>query len=215
MIEKKYVLVIAILMIIVVTFMAGFFTGFCSAKNLFERRPIMYFFFQDEDLTNASGLNVWSPGFRNFQNGSYANISDGIAHLRYYGKNGSAWGTSSLTQGELPHNWGKHSQLLGGYSNEISNPVNGVEFTRDRPLRENEYLLHSTVRIVNRTYLGNVGDRPPKLNAGITLYCSYKTKFSNALIETDYFNPSYDVSSAIYIDIFFSSSKWTGTTLNQ
>jgi len=175
--------------------------------------PPMYFFFQDPDLTNASCLNVWRPGFRhpnpqNISEGNFAYILSEVAHLCYNETSGSGWATASLSQGELPHNWGRHPLLLGGCSQEVSSPTPGVTFHRDRLPRENEYILRSKVLVVRREFLADVVNGTPKNNVGITLYCSYR---HNCTLWSDYFNPDYNVSSAIYIDIFFSSSNWTST----
>jgi len=191
-------------------------------QNQIDSIPVTYFFFQDPELSNSSGLETWRPGFRdpdpsNTSDGNIASITArGIAHLCYNETSGLGWSTASLSQGDLPNNWSdrakRHSLLLGGCSQETSNPTTGVTFYRYLLPQKNEFTLHSNVKIVKREFLANVTDGVPKNNVGLTLYCSYTYRVSNCTLESDYFNPAKNVSSAIYIDIFFSSYYWNSDT---
>jgi len=220
--KSKAALAVCLLVILI---LAGsnvlLFNRNLELHNQMDSIPGTYFFLQDPELSNSSGLETWRCGFRhldplNTSDRNIARITSGTAHLCYNETSGLGWSTASLSQGDLPNNWGdrakNYSLLLGGCNQKTGNPTSGVTFYRYWLPGEGEFLLKSRIRIVRREFLANATNDVPKNNVGIVLYCSYTQTLSNCTSESDYFNSSKNVSSAIYIDIFFASSIWNDTT---
>ena len=173
---------------------------------------IEYLFLQDQEFeTDTSACTrKWLPLNRTPQQDSFSIVDSGIAWLRYYGQNASAWGTSSLLQGELPHNWRNHSSLISGKTLSFAKEVDGIRFDRSNLPRNGRYLMRVRAKIINRTLLADPSDmlEIPKANVGIALYCSYTIDGK----ESNYSSPDTSTTVALHLDIFFSSFSWEATT---
>jgi len=173
---------------------------------------IEYLFLQDQEFETDTSASTrkWLPLSRTPQQDSFSIVDSGIAWLRYYGQSASAWGTSSLLQGELPHNWQNHSSLIGGKTLSSAKEVEGIRFDRLNLPRNGSYLMHVRAKIINRTLLADLSNmsETPKANVGIALYCSYTVDGK----ESNYSNPDTSITTALHLDIFFSSFFWEDTT---
>jgi len=171
-----------------------------------------YFFFQDPDFLISGMPNQrWKDEFWNYEEGSFINISNGMANLRYSQLDGKRYGNANFLQGKEPHKNNEYVSLLVGSTEKtaVEGPC-GATFYKDFPVKPNTYLVKSRLKITERQWLSNTIEDTPKANIGVTLFCSFQKRTVNGVESSDYDGDTTEMR-AVVIDNFFSSSVWNGT----
>lgn len=181
-----------------------------SYRQLLSSMP--YFFFQDPDFLISGMPNQrWKDEFWNYEEGSYINITNGIANLCYRQPDGERWGNANFLQGIEPHKNNEYLSLLVGLTEETaSESPAGATFYKDYPIKPNTYLIKSRLKITERQWLSNTIEDSPKANIGVTLFCSFQKRSGDGVESSDYDGNTTEMR-AVVIDNFFSSSVWNGT----
>lgn len=204
---KKLVAVAVIITVV----LSVFYITIVTRRNAQE-----YFFFQDStfEVDTMSSLRKWDYTIWNSNPESYANITGGIAHLKYNESTGSQWGAAILYQGKYFHSQGQFGHILGGANEKTAEErEDGVTFRADNPLKTGQYFLNVSAMTVERTYLHSVDDDfggVAKGNIGIELMASYTQRMPNGtVVEPDYDDLDTTHRSNIRISIVISSFNWS------
>ncbi|MBU2534527.1 MAG: hypothetical protein KKB37_17445 [Alphaproteobacteria bacterium] len=201
-----------------------------SSSLLWARQNFgqQYFFFQDADFWNDSDALMvkWLGRTWNFSvlgNGNYANITSGMAWLRFNESSGQNWGGAILLQGYHPHGRGNWYELLGGTSSDEASPVNGVTFYNGSEIPEGKFLLYTKVMLLERQYttlVVNITKEKSELpvgNVGVDLMFSYEYRDDNNKLRlSTYDDKDPGKGGAIHADVLFSRFSYdnTGTLMH-